>query len=658
MISIFSTILFTTGFLVLFIQFAIGKGMLPVFGGSPQVWLVSLGFYQALLALGYGAGYVLQRYLSLRIQALIYLILLVLCGYLGVPITMAESQDLTVIGVILYLLNTVALPFFILSMTSPLLQSWFSKLPVKGADNPYQLYVASNLGTFIGLLLYPFVIDYGYALPAQLSFFNMLYVGVSLVLGTVAILLCRQWWKGVVKKSSVIGSNFTAKSALLVALYGALASALLGVVSAQLTTEIAPMPLLWMLPLGIYFISFSVAFHDKFHLNDTWYILLWVVIMAIVLISLNNSLLMVKAVFLCLLLWLVSVICHYRVRNLAPAPEKLTLFYLVLSVGGALGGNAIGVAAPLVFSAYWEWGLILPLCALLILSAPFVKTFKAGLLVTLCITMIGAGFVWQSGGNTLYQSRSLMGVLKVEKDIFYDEKVHKLQHGMTTHGFQFREGDVTRLTTYYSIQGAIAQGVGDKVLREGVNIGIIGMGVGTLSCLFSEKAKIDFYEIDPAVIALAQNDTYFTYLRDCPHQGEVIVGDARLTLAQQVEKKYDVLIIDAFSSDAIPMHLLTQEALSVYQSRLTPQGHLVFHISNRYLRLAPPLAATAKSLGWSAAQCKVGWDTIVKESASYPTAAVVVSKELFENDCYKSIPSEGVSPWTDNFGSILPHIVW
>jgi hypothetical protein len=649
-------------FLLFLVQPLMARLLLPRLGGTPNVWNSAMLVYQALLLGGYAYAHLIGR-LTLRRQLMLHIGLLALAA-LTLPLALTDIADfgpgMEVFWVPALLFASVGPVFFLISAQAPLIQRWYASDPQAG--DPYPLYAASNLGSFAGLLSYPLLIEPLLPLDAQSLIWSLGYGAMLLIL----LLVVRARWTSaapeapIAEAAPVKAEPIGWQRILLWLALAAVPSGLMLSTTTHLTTDIFAMPLLWVIPLGIYLLSFSVAFAENRRLARYITIAAPVVVllaggMAMVSQSGENPWLLVASVAL---LFVVAVTLHARMYDLRPDPSRLTLFYLVMSAGGALGGLFTALIAPLVFDWVWEhpllvfaaaalipvgvlaqWqlrvatnsslrlamiaaGLVLAIIAALFLfravSAElmgvalaiyfamallaFALRFnRVAFIAVFALMMVGIGAV---GHGRAYargdRVRSYFGVYTITN--LTDYGIRQLTHGTTQHGRQYLDPAERREPTAYYGR---TSGVGllltkaSAVFGPQTRVGVVGLGAGTLACYREPQQSYRFYEIDPAILAFSTQGQ-FTFLSDCAPDSETVIGDARLELETEAAAQYDVLVVDAFSSDAIPLHLLTREALAAYRRSITDTGAIAIHISNRFIDLEPVLAALAKDAGMAA----------------------------------------------------------
>jgi SAM-dependent methyltransferase len=598
---IYAVTIFLSSFLLFLVQPLIARLILPWFGGSAAVWTTCMLFFQALLLAGYAYAHFLTTHVrGGRRQALVHTVLLA-CAVVLLPIAPGESWkpagDAEPISRILVLLTaTVGLPYFLLASTSPLIQAWFSR--ARPGENPYRLFALSNLASLIALLGYPFAVEPQLTGHQQVVMWSWLFAAFALLCAAVAWTTPEPAPQEA--HASAAGRLGTSDVAYWLAL-SATGSVLLLAVTNHLTQNVAAVPLLWLLPLTLYLLSFIIAFEGKGWYRPEWFwtfVLMWLAGMAWLLVDSNYhyDLPVQLAIFLPGLL-LGCLFCHGELYRMRPAPQQLTAFYLIVSAGGALGGLLVAVVAPLVFSGYYELGVgLVVLAVLCALRFRGLNMVALGTSLAMVVVVAAAAVydVQRDKQNVSIATRSFYGVLRVKEYGSAGEEGHlkRLIHGTIMHGEQYMHPDKRgKLTTYYAEKSGIGVAIESKHGKP-VKVGVIGLGTGTLAAYGRRGDVFRFYDIDPRVIDLAKSE--FSYLGESKAKIEVVVGDARLTLEREAPQGFDVLAVDAFSSDAIPVHLITKEALGIYLRHMMPDGIVAFHVSNRFLDLIPVVARLAR----------------------------------------------------------------
>jgi SAM-dependent methyltransferase len=659
--------IFLSSFLLFLVQPLIARLILPWFGGSSAVWTTCLLFFQALLLAGYAYAHFVQRKAFRgRRQALLHVALLA-AAIVALPIAPSDAwkpagDDEPVSHILLLLGASVGLPYFLLAATSPLVQAWFAQ--ARPGENPYRLFAVSNLASLVALLGYPFLVEPFFSAGEQVAIWSWLFAAFAALCAYAA-------WGApgpmATAPAAQGGGRLAGGQVTLWLALSATGSVLLLAVTNHLTQNVASVPLLWLAPLTLYLASFILTFE-----GGRWYrpealwplILLWLGAMAWLVADddWQFELPLQLAVFLPGL-FLGCLFCHGELYRSRPAPRHLTAFYLIVSAGGALGGLLVAVVAPLVFSGYYELGIGLVVLALLV-ATRFARLPMAARVASLAMLMAAAGCAVYDGlrqqQDVRVATRSFYGVLRVKEYGSPGEASHlrRLVHGTIMHGEQFmHEGGGHLLTTYYHEDSGIGGAIRAKQARgRPVRVGVIGLGTGTIAAYGRKGDLIRFYDIDSRVVEIAQRD--FTYLAQSAARVEVALGDARLTLEREPPQDFDVLAVDAFSSDAIPVHLITREALAAYLRHMKPGGIVAFHVSNRFLELAPVVARLAREHG---AQAVLVEDDAADDDSRSTSDWVLVSRDP-EALAHEEIVARGAKPaedrpewrtWTDDYSNLV-----
>ena len=665
---LYGATIFLSSFLLFLVQPLIARLILPWFGGSAAVWTTCMLFFQALLLAGYAYAHLLAKYSRRRIEALVHTALLV-AAVVTLPISPSDawkpsgSED--PVALILLLLGvSVGLPYFLLAANSPLLQAWFAR--ARPGENPYRLFAVSNLGSLIALLGYPFVVEPFLGGHGQVALWSWLFAGFALLCVLVA------WRTPVaqpVAEAEITALGPLAKSDVVLWLaLSATGSVLLLAVTNHLTQNVASVPLLWLAPLTLYLATFIIAFEGKGWYRPEWLwpiLLAWIGAMGWLLVDNDFQFdLPVQLGIFLPGLFLGCLFCHGELYRLRPAPARLTAFYLAISAGGALGGLLVAVVAPLVLTGYYELGA--GLVALGVLAAIRFAGLNmiaryASLAALLGIAACAAYDSMRYQRDVRVATRSFYGVLRVKEYGVPGEDSHlrRLVHGAIMHGEQYLGDEKSRrmLTTYYhqdSGIGAAIRSVGDRPAR----VGIIGLGTGTIAAYGRSGDIYRFYDIDSRVMQIALHE--FTYLTDSKAKVELALGDARLTLEREPPRNFDVLAVDAFSSDAIPVHLITREALGVYLKHVKPDGIVAFHVSNRFLDLIPVVARIAAENGVHAVlvrddpdeetdhrRSRTDWVLVSRDAAALRRPAIV------ERGAVEPEDQPGWRTWTDDYSNLI-----
>jgi len=605
--------IFSSAFLLFLVQPIIAKQILPWFGGSAAVWTTCLVFFQSILTAGYAYADHTVRRLAPRRQVELHWVLLAV-SLATLPIVPSptwkpagtENPAWLILGL---LAVTIGLPYFLLSTTSPLVQAWFARsFPGR---SPYRLFALSNLASMLALLGYPFLLEPWITTRAQAWSWSGGYVAFVLLCALCA------WRYGRAPTSTIADMGEAPQAAtapptiarqLLWCALAATGSVLLLAVSSHIVQNIAAVPLLWIAPLALYLLTFVLCFD-----GTGWYrreiflaagaAALGVMAWTLADPRLTHELGMQLGVFI-VGLFLACMFCHGELARQKPAPRYLTRFYLMISLGGAAGAALVGIVAPLVLPAQFELALGLCACALLLLWQARDTPIMLGILGAVAsIATAGCGiwYVHNFYQDTIRTARNFYGVLRVQESEPGTSSWHRsLIHGTILHGDQYLAPEYRRRpTTYYTRTSGIGRVLESLNPRLApLKVGVIGLGAGTIAAYGAKGDIYRFYDINPAVVRLAHES--FSFLGDSDATIEIALGDARLSLEREQPQGFDVLAIDAFSSDAIPVHLITVEALDVYRRHMKPDGVIAFHVTNRYLDLVPIVDALGKARGMHA----------------------------------------------------------
>lgn len=738
---LFSVTLFVGAALVFLIQPMFAKFILPLFGSTPAVWNSSMVFFQTALLAAYLYAHASTRRLGVRRQAALHVGLLAL-PLLVLPIAVPEGftppPDSNPTAYLLGLLVVaVGLPFFVVATTGPLLQRWLADTGHPAAADPYFLYRASNLGSVLGLLAYPLALEPSLRLAEQGHLWSAGYGLLAVLILACAVVLWR--WRpaaganrpaapltdpapeaaagterGGATSVRALTPPSPARRMRWVGLAFVPSSLMLGLTT-YLTTDIAPIPLFWAIPLSLYLLSFIIVFspgsralalHRGMVLALPW---VAVALLSLLLFEVRDPLWLVMPLHLAGL-FVAAMVCHGELARDRPVATSLTGFYLLVALGGALGGISTAIVAPIALDSLLEYPLAIVLACLCLpkrpprvppgpyarrldLALPLALGATAALLLVLVSLggdLLGAGegeareaargfalglvvgialnFTRRplrfglaigaialagmlpigAGEKELFRERSFFGVLRVTAS--KDGEFHELINGTTVHGTQRRTpGRTLEPLTYYEPDGPVGQLMLNLDPAVTKRAAVIGLGTGTMACYAGRGERWTFYEIDPTVERVARDPRLFTFLRDCPGRFDVVLGDARLSLARAAGPRYGLFVLDAFSSDAIPTHLLTREALLLYRSRLREGGVLAFHISNNYLDLEPVLGNLASDGGLVcvAQQGRTSHWVAMAQHRSHLGAAGVDARW---HDCRRA---PGSAVWTDDFSNLV-----
>jgi hypothetical protein len=725
---VYTSAIFVSALLLFSVQPLFTKMVLPRLGGSPAVWSVAMVFFQSLLLAGYSYAHFLMRIKKRAIPVAVHLVLLVL-ALLTLPLSIAGSfGEPPNSGYPFWLLAlfavSIGLPFFALAANNPLLQAWFVRTGHPAGPDPYFLYASSNIGSFLALLSYPVLLEPMFTLRTQ----NLIWTGgygllIVLIAGCGALLLrspARAMADAQVEETDAPPPSWMLRGRWI--FLAAVPSGLLIAVTAHISADVAAAPLLWVLPLSLYLLTWVLVFQSRPLLPHRWMLLAQPVAIAGVVILLafggeQNLPLTLGGHLVCF--FVIAMACHGELARTRPPAKYLTGFYVALSFGGMVGGLFAGLIAPYAFSWVAEYPILLALAALCRPPGderlPRWSRWYWPFLAVLAVALIGLSYstgaasswlqdhrVWAAGSvgvlagllalalnasrwkifatvvvaliairaypadeGRVVTVRSFFGVHKIV--ITPHGQYHVLMHGTTIHGAQkFENDDGTPVTgrpepiTYYHKDGGIGQAITAVRERKGapLRVAVIGVGSGTLACASEPGETWKFFEIDQTMVDTARDPKYFSYIRNCEPDFKPVIGDARLTFAKEPDGVYDLIIVDAYSSDAIPIHLATEEAMKIYKDKLAPQGAVVMHVSNRHLELASVIVGIADAndlKSWVYSE-----DSGRDDEYIFATSVVVSARE--ETDVGKLASSDDWAEteaddkqrvWTDDYSNVL-----
>ena len=637
-----------SAFLLFEVQPIISKFILPWFGGSPAVWTTCMVFFQTLLFAGYAYAHFSEKFLRPRWQAVVHVTLLATAvGMLPIMPDAAWKLDTTsaptwrILGL---LAASVGLPYFVLSATGPLAQAWFARsLPNR---SPYRLYALSNIGSLVALLGYPFYVEPRFALARQTWLWGVGFVAFAAL---CALAACRAAWvsrpalaaPGLAHTHREESPNWQRR--LLWLLAPALASMMLLATTNHVCQDVAVMPFLWVAPLSLYLLSFIVCFdHPRWYWRKGYAFASLATLGLVTLLdqmitggsgvafSFTQELVLHFAALFCL-----CMVCHGELFRLRPHPRYLTSFYLMISAGGAVGGLLVSLVAPRVFSTFAEWRLGLVIGCLLSAwvaldgqQQSFFRRRFAVIAATLFLAFVGINcaprFQAAKQHELFASARNFYGVISVLERNADDPERNLLNFysGRIVHGLQFKDPAKRREpTAYFGRSTGVGQALAAVSSQRDLRVGIVGLGVGTLAAYAQPGQNFRFYEINDNVERFAEK--YFTYLADCRAEHDVVLGDGRLSLEQEKPQHFDLLILDAFSGDAVPTHLLTKEAFEIYRRHLQPDATIAVNISNRYLDLSPVVAGLADHFGFDLRRVTSPGDA---EAGQFPADWMILSQ--------------------------------
>ncbi|WP_367397077.1 fused MFS/spermidine synthase [Ruegeria atlantica] len=711
-IAIFCAAIFTSASLLFFVQPLFAKLVLPKIGGAPAVWTTAMLFFQVVLILGYVYAHLLTKFLPLRWQIITHFAFWV-AALTFLPLSTSESWSYdastsTALQTLGLFAVGVGVPFAVLSANAPLLQAWYARSGGPSADDPYFLYSASNVGSLLALLAFPLVADpfFGAAEISRAWLVGFVLFG-ALLLGSGMIALRGSRHTKPSAQTALKASFPTLRQIAVWVFVAFIPSSLMLSFTTRVSTDLGALPLIWVVPLAVYILSFIIAFAKWKHLTlDALNLPMLAALAAgVVLVSKVVSEHDAPVVILLYVpvLFIIALFAHRLLYDMRPSAEQLTVFYIALSVGGAIGGLFNSIVAPIAFTRELEAPITMILAGgLFLVRAPgfalrhvimgiaasvFILVIagatrgvaalsadipRAGALfalilavlylfraqamripVVLTVVLLPAFAV---KNNPVFEDRSFFGV----HSVYSSEGYRVYKNGTTVHGWQ-RESEYGARPTplsYYHPEGPMAQVITSDFGKQSDSIGIVGLGTGALACYRQPAQNWDFFEIDATVDQIARDPSLFTYLSECTPDSETHLGDARIVLKQK-PFAFDILVLDAYSSDAIPLHLITREAAEMYTSRLADDGVLVFHITNRFYDLVLPLARIADSLNLTAAHQRLAVGEEQIETGAATSSVVILSPdksriESFAQDGnWQIVESDGALPWTDDKANLL-----
>jgi len=681
--ALYAVTIFLGAFLLFQVQPIVARYILPWYGGSPAVWTTCMLFFQLMLMGGYLYAHLVGTRLDPRRQPIVHAGLLLL-AITVLPITPDESWKPVdpanpTWQIVTLLFVTVGLPYLVVATSSPLLQHWFSR--TEPGRSPYRLFALSNAGSLLGLVTYPFLLEPLLPTGMQTRVWSATFGVYVLVCGVCAIRVFRLSAPTTEAASvDAVSDPVPTRDRVLWLLLAACGSLMLLATTSQMTQDVAVVPFLWVLPLGLYLITFIVCFdHERWYDRRVWSPVLGLALAAVIYMLRSDDLTLVQQMVVYgVMVFASCMICHGELVKLKPATTHLTSFYLTVAGGGALGGVFASLVAPAIFNGFWEYQVgLVGTCVLLAVCSDLHRPDGRLSLVR--------NMAWGGGISALVFSfatatqddqdeliaatRNFYGVLRVyDTDIGEGPRpvlLRSLFHGAILHGSQLLAERRREPLTYYGDDSGVALAIELHPRREpetpastpGLRIGVIGLGTGTVAALSHPEDTVRFYEINPEVERLANE--YFFYLRDARATTEVVLGDGRISmereLREQGSQQFDVLVLDAFSGDAIPIHLLTVEAAALYWQHLRDDGVLITHISNKYLNLHPVVRASAELFDKRYVMISTDPDD---EEYSASTWVVVTSNRtllgrLAEHTVRWPTESPRTIRWTDDFSSLL-----
>lgn len=723
-IPVYAFTLLLSAALLFSVQPMFSKMILPLLGGTPQVWNTAMLFFQVTLLAGYAYAHGTTRFLTIRAQAVLHLVLLAIFTIvlpLAIPDNSLPPKDsdptwwqLSVMAA------SIGGPFFVLAASAPMLQRWFANTDHPDAHNPYFLYGASNLGSMSSLLLYPVLAEPLLTLAGQSHVWMFGYFGLIAMVAVSAFCMWPHgrsaiWAKREAHSDDAEPVTWRIRLSWLVLAF--IPSSLMLGVTTYITTDVASAPLLWIVPLAIYVGTFILVFAKRTYVSNSALSIfqgILIACLALLLLMQHTEHKFMLIGFHLLLFFITAWMCHGILAAKRPHNKHLTEFYLLMSAGGALGGFFNAIIAPQMFTSALEYPLVLAAacfcrlwgetqnknneqtsssklfdlslialgigavflskhmsfssdiitlsCALVVFGALIMNIDKRWTfaLVAACALIVNPPSNRITDQIVLHSERNFFGILNVIDDDF--TQMRTILHGTTAHGTQSLKDEYKTLNiSYYSEHSPLADVFTFFDAQRGEqHIGILGLGSGVTACFDKKGRSFDFFEIDPAVIAIAEDPDYFTYLSDCGSPYNIVLGDARMTIQDKPDGFYDLILLDVFSSDNIPIHVLTEEAIQTYISKLKPNGTLMFHVSNNYLDLEPVLARTAEKIGIPAfGRFADGGLLEGSEIPYFPAHYVVmthsqdVATALQSGRWTQAMTRDGVESWSDQYSNIL-----
>ena len=726
---VYTSAIFVSALLLFSVQPLFTKMVLPRLGGSPAVWSVAMVFFQSLLLAGYAYAHYLMQIRNRMIPVAVHLVLLVV-ALLTLPLSIAGGWgEPPTSGYAFWLLGlfavSIGLPFFALAANNPLLQAWFVRTGHPNGPDPYFLYASSNIGSFLALLSYPVLLEPMFTLRTQNLLWTSGYGLLIVLIAGCGLLLLRSPANAAVDmptaETDAPAPPWVSRARWI--FLAAVPSGLLIAVTAHISTDVAAAPLLWVLPLSLYLLTWVLVFQSRPLLPHKWMLMLQPLAIAGVIVLLafggeQNLLLTLGGHQVCF--FVIAMACHGELARTRPAARYLTGFYVALSFGGMVGGLFAGLIAPYTFSWIAEYPILLALAALCRSPGgeerfPRWSSWYWPFLAVLAVALIAPSYsegkistwldehrVWVIGAVGVLSALLALGLnanrwkifatvavalvliraypadegrVETVRSFFGVHKIvvtphgqyHVLMHGTTIHGAEkFQNDDGTPITgrpepiTYYHKDGGIGQAIAAVRERKGgpLRVAVIGLGAGTLTCASEPGENWKFFEIDQSMVDTARDPKYFTYIRNCAPDLKPVIGDARLTFAKEPDGIYDLIIVDAYSSDAIPIHLATEEAMEIYKAKLAPQGAVMMHVSNRHLELSSVVVGIAEAndlKSWVYSE-----DSGRDNEYIFSTSVVVSARE--EADVGRLASSEQWAleeadekqrVWTDDYSNVL-----
>jgi hypothetical protein len=726
MLSLIPTFaVFSASFLLFLIQPMVGKLILPTLGGTPMVWNTAMLFFQVLLLLGYLYAFLITKLQNIKLQGIIHLsIMLLACASLplSLPNIIRDSSSSPLLWQILIMSIMVGAPFFILSSSAPLIQKWFSQTDHKDAENPYFLYAASNIGSLLALLIYPFIVEPLSTLTIQKNLWSLGFVALIIIF-SYTIYIIHKSQKNIMNTKEKIDStapeSISWKRRFLWVFLAFLPSSMMLGYTQFITTDIAAIPLFWVVPLALYLLTFIISFSTKpfftlplTRILQTVFFLMFVFLMITNVVHAKWILLFVHGA----LFFFTALMCHQEMVALRPSAKRLTEFYLLMSLGGALGGVFNSLIAPQIFilpyeytfiilltlwvrfasqskdlsfeykpklladyktkdfiafpglmilaalGIYWnQWYYLIPLAMAVVFYGFQIRNNRLTFALTMSIVMLCHPPIdWQELKQIDLIERNFFGVIRIKDDPRLE--LRTMAHGTTTHGAQSldQKYKTTPLSYYHPNSGAgdlFSLFDSDKSTPQ--HIAALGLGTGSVTCYNAPNRDFSIYEIDPDMVKISQTSGLFTYLKDCGSRYSIKLGDARQEIQKAPSHFYDMIFVDVFSSDNIPVHVMTVEAIATYLKNLKPDGIIAIHTSNRFFNLNPEIVAIARANGLVALErISKGGALADSKNKYYPTNYTAMTKDnkkiiVLQNKGWTIISDDNRKPWSDDFVNLL-----
>jgi SAM-dependent methyltransferase len=633
------------------------------------VWTTAVLFFQVMLLAGYFYADRLARLRSQRAQVTIHILLMAVAVFF-LPIRFTGdsfgSQTLRhpALWEFFILLKTAGIPYVMVATTAPLLQSWFSRADDASARDPYHLYAVSNLGSLLGLIAYPFLLEPTTGVRQQSLYWMAGYAVLILMSAIVGVIVLKKPSGSLHRTEEPASSDVNLTSRIYWIAAAFVPSGLMLAVTTHISVNLVPMPLVWTLPLAVYLVTFIVAFGRRFRVSSQRVAQLSLPVLVLlcpvvgIQVPVGLSIDVVLIAIHLVLLFVGGLLCHTALAESRPARRHLTSYYLYVALGGVLGGVFAAIVAPSIFTTVFEYPLLLALAVLFRYGQGrpqwIVKAALACLVVGYALYLPG---VLREKGETVHVTRNFFGV----KRVIDTPTERKLLHGDTLHGVENRDSArAGEPTIYYRREGPLGDVMEMMKDRQDQHVGVVGLGAGAIAAYAGPDRHVTFFEIDPDVESIARK--FFTFLSRCDRNCDVVSGDGRLAIARTPEDEFDLIVLDAFSSDAIPAHLVSREALDVYRSRLKPGGVLLFHVSNRYLRVKDLVSA----LVTSAELPSLVRDDRGEKAAGESDSVYVVASETREAlgnlaslSTWEVVrPPEGVQVWSDDYSNLMGLLQW